>query len=288
MRIAVICATHGRPAEATDLSKDMTRQTRRPDRVIFVVTGAENAPPPSPDHEVMISPRQGSCAQRNVGLEAVQDYDIVVYFDDDFVPDPRWLERLEKLMTENPDVAGVTGKVVLDGIKGPGLRRDEALAAITAEIARFPDGDPACEDRINLYGCNMAIRLSASDGRRFDEMLPLYGWLEDVDYTAPLRDKGRLIRAGSLVGAHLGVKRGRTAGKRFGYSQIANPVYLMRKGSFSRLRMLDNLMSNTAANLIKSFRPEPYIDRRGRLRGNLTAFLDILLRRNNPRRILDL
>ena len=32
-----------------------------------------------------------------------------------------------------------------------------------------------------------------------------------------------------LAGVHMGAKGGRTSGRRLGYSQIANPVYLLRK-----------------------------------------------------------
>lgn len=287
MRIAVICATMGRRAEATDLARDMAAQTRPPDRLIFAVTGIEHAPPPEAGGETLICPRQGSCAQRNAALDAVDACDIAVFFDDDFIPHPTWLARLEALFAARPDLVGLTGKVVADGIKGPGLTRSAALEAIAAEAARYPDGDPEEQPRRSLYGCNMAVRTDALDGRRFDEALPLYGWLEDMDFTAPLSAKGHMVRAGALVGVHLGVKRGRTSGVRLGYSQIANPWYLARKGTMPRRDMVDNMVSNFAANLVKSLRPEPFIDRRGRVRGNLRAFRDVALGRSRPDRILD-
>ncbi|AZO77314.1 hypothetical protein B5U98_17255 [Bosea sp. Tri-39] len=42
----------------------------------------------------------------------------------------------------------------------------------------------------------------------------------------------------ALRGVHRAVKRGRTSGLRVGYSQIANTVYLARKGTMRRLRAL--------------------------------------------------
>jgi hypothetical protein len=39
---------------------------------------------------------------------------------------------------------------------------------------------------------------------------------------------------------------------------------------------------------VKSLRSEPWIDRRGRLKGNLLAMFDVLRGRSDPRRILDL
>jgi hypothetical protein len=73
-----------------------------------------------------------------------------------------------------------------------------------------------------------------------------------------------------------------------GYSQIANPVHLVRKGTFTFRRALFQMARNVAMNLCFSFTPEPYVDRRGRLRGNLTALKDLVLGRVHPERILTL
>ena len=42
------------------------------------------------------------------------------------------------------------------------------------------------------------------------------------------------------------------------------------------------------ANAAKSISPEPWVDRAGRLRGNLLALADILMGRSHPGRVLDL
>jgi len=143
-------------------------------------------------------------------------------------------------------------------------------------------------DEPGAYGCNMMVRLAALPGARFDETLPLYGWLEDLDYSARFAAIGRVARSGDCVGVHLGVKSGRTPGVRFGYSQIANPVYLAGKGTMARRRALVMATKNILANSARSLAPEPYIDRRGRLRGNLLALRDLMLGRAHPTRILDL
>jgi len=133
----------------------------------------------------------------------------------------------------------------------------------------------------------MAVRMSALKGRRFDEGLPLYGWLEDVDFTYPLLDEGALIQSGRVYGVHRGVKGGRTSGVRFGYSQIANPLYLLLKGTGPRMAMFSNIARNLAMNHARSLFPEVYIDRRGRLLGNWRAIVDVLRGRVRPGRILD-
>ena len=77
----------------------------------------------------------------------------------------------------------------------------------------------------------MSIRTSAIGALRFDERLPLYGWQEDIDFTSQLRASGRVVGLNTLNGVHLATKSGRISGMKFGYSQIANPVYLVRKGT---------------------------------------------------------
>ena len=44
------------------------------------------------------------------------------------------------------------------------------------------------------------------DGSRFDENLPLYGWLEDVDFCRQLARYGRIVKNIRLIGVHLGSK----------------------------------------------------------------------------------
>jgi hypothetical protein len=45
---------------------------------------------------------------------------------------------------------------------------------------------------------------------------------------------------------------------------------------------------NVAANLARSFYPEPYVDRFGRLKGNVVALVDLFTGRLHPQRILQL
>mgnify|MGYP000606119618 CR=1 FL=1 len=74
-------------------------------------------------------------------------------------------------------------------------------------------------------------RPDARPDLRFDERLPLYGWLEDLDYCRRMSPYGRIQRSSMLVGVHMGVKGGRQSGVRLGYSQVANPIYFVIKGS---------------------------------------------------------
>lgn len=100
----------------------------------------------------------------------------------------------------------------------------------------------------------MAFRAEAAATVRFDEKLPLYGWLEDADFAAWV--PGVLGRTNAFYGVHCGVKHGRDANaRRFGYSQVSNPAYLWRKGSLPAGRALSLALRAIAANTAKPCAP---------------------------------
>ncbi|MCJ2012616.1 glycosyltransferase family 2 protein [Methylobacterium sp. J-076] len=283
-RVCVGIATLGRPDQLASMIGNLARQTVTPHTIMICCTkpedvGAVAAHP----HVTVLYDQPGSSRQRNAILAALPPgTDWVVFFDDDFYPDPRWIERVDGAFRQDASVVGVTGHVVADGILGPGLGQDEALSQVAAH-------DPAASDYVldafSPYGCNMAFRCKAIEGMRFDERLVLYGWLEDRDFGARLRKRGgRLIKLGAAYGAHLGVKRGRVSGRKFGYSQVMNPVYMHRKSTMTTAQVIRQIGRNMSANLVKSFWPELYIDRRGRLVGNLIAVGDLLRLRLTPER----
>jgi GT2 family glycosyltransferase len=232
---------------------------------------------------------RGSCAQRNAVLDAATDGDVVVFFDDDFLPANDFLAETERLFSEQADVVVATGKVIADGIHGPGISMMHALRILAEDEQSMADRGNSFPV-YNAYGCNMAFWLGAirKDHLRFDETLPLYGWQEDVDFCRRLAPHGEIINCPKLRGVHLGAKRGRISGVRFGYSQIANPLYLVGKGTVSKRWALNLMARNCAANIIGSLRKPGLVDRRGRLRGNLMALWDAVRRKASPQRILTL
>ncbi len=71
---------------------------------------------------------------------------------------------------------------------------------------------------------------------------------------------------------------------RLGYSQVANPYYMWRKGSLSARFASVQMARNLAANFGRMLRPEPWVDRGGRVRGNLLAMGDLIRGRIDPQR----
>ena len=211
--------------------------------------------------------------------------DIVSFFDDDFIPADNYLAQVVEAFQTNANWSVVMGHVVADGARGTGLDWEAGLAALRS--ATDSPQEPDVVEHVGAYGCNMSVRVSVVGKLRFDERLPLYGWLEDIDFTSQLRRNGRVVELRHVLGVHLGVRSGgRVSGKRLGYSQVMNPIYLVRKGTVPFSFAMALMVRNIIANLIRSLWPEAHVDRWGRLNGNFMAAWHAMLGRIEPEYIL--
>lgn len=292
LRVAVGIPTAGRREQMSRTLRQLAMQHRTPDGVF--ISPATPADFDEADASTLPCPvqvlhgQQGLTRQRNQILASAHGFDVLVYFDDDFYPQPDYLQQVVALFESQPDIVVATNQPQADGAVGPGLSHDEALRALERHA-----GESTTLSTVPTYGgygCNMAVRLApvVEHGLRFDERLPLYGWLEDIDFTRHLAPHGRIVKCAALRGVHLGTKRGRTSGLRLGYSQVANPVYMLRKGSLSFDYAMRQLGRNVIKNVARAAWPEPWVDRRGRLKGNFIALVDLLRGRIEPDRIQDL
>jgi GT2 family glycosyltransferase len=265
-RIAIGIATRGRASILRETILEVQAQTRAPDRIVVCHTGPEDVAGLAFGNAVeFVTAPSGLPRQRNAILDRVTDCDVVLFLDDDFLMAPHYVEATLAAFDHFPDIVVTTGWTIADGARGPGFTPDAARDLILAnaqeplsEKLKINEVWPAAHG----YGCNMAIRLAPAraNNTRFDERLPLYGWSEDVDYTHRLGRHGRIVKLPGARGVHLGTKHGRTSA-----------------GSVGR---------NLAANALKSFWSESYIDRRGRLGGNALAFVDLFRGRLDPERVL--
>jgi hypothetical protein len=293
LKIAVGIATGGRREVLSTAIGLLARQTRLPNLLVICPTdprdvdGSELEKFPAP--ALVVEAPIGLPAQRNRILSAVGDADVIVFFDDDFFACDSYLANIEALFAANPDVTAATGFLLADGAVGPGLAMEKGLDILQSDN-RADLSNVALADIEGTYGCNMSFRLDSirHSNLLFDENLPLYAWQEDIDFSMRLRPHGRIVKSEALRGVHLGIKAGRTSGLRLGYSQIANPIYLLRKGTMSRKHAGKLMGRNFLANLIRTLHPEPWVDRKGRLKGNLLAFVDLVIGRISPKRILQL
>ena len=191
-------------------------------------------------------------------------------------------------------MVATTGTLLADGA---GEKRevplDEAMALLDLSWETTPAGSPtAGVEHFELYGCNAAVRWTAARDFRFDERLPLYSWLEDFDLARQLLVRGEIRKLREAVAVHRGSDSGgRTAHLRFGYSQVANPLWLLEKGTFTKRLVARVMLRPMAMNVILAPIPgRRYAMRRQRLIGNCLAMWDVIRGGGHatPERILDL
>ena len=287
---AVIISTRGRPGIVNALLDEIARQSKAPEHTYVIGTRLEDIPELNRSQErltVQVG-RTGLTLQRNDGLTlAGSRFSYIVFFDDDFVPSRFWLERMEAIFRSRPDIAGLTGTLLANGTTTAGVPLDVAQSMVRRRDSK-PVHSGLLHERLaygSNMGSNMAFRYSALRHASFDERLPLYAWLEDHDFRGQIERHGPVVRADALWGVHLGHKNGRMRGVTLGYSQTANALYLAKKGTVPKPYLAKLVSKNL---LINAARSEPFVDRRGRLLGNLIALGDIIRGRISPERVVKL
>ncbi len=280
-RVGVIVATKARPQALGELLRLLEYQSRLPSVVVISATGAEDVQLPLATalNIECVYGSPGLTAQRNRGLAQIKGRaEVAVFFDDDFAPAENWLEQCARLFCVEPRIAGASGIVLRDGVKSEPISWPEARLLLASRRPESPSVAPIPD----LYGCNMAFRISAIDEMQFDERLVLYGWLEDKDFSRSAARHGGLVQCSLLVGVHLGLQAGRVSGKRYGYSQVVNAWYLYQKGTMPLSEAAVHVLKALAANALRTAGKQGRIDRRGRLHGNLVGVAHLLCGRCRP------
>jgi glycosyltransferase involved in cell wall biosynthesis len=298
--IGVVIPTAGRAELVAIALVNLSRQTRRPDWIVVSCAGPDDVPPECKTmagcQTVVLFGDKGSTIQRNHGLRWLKrntplyeaESNMIVFLDDDFVMRNDWLAAAEQEFLGNPAVVGLTGILLADGAKNIGYSVADAVRIIETNQLLLPKRDWRLRQGLAAHstlGCDMAFRATVISDIEFDENLPRYGWLEDFDFSSRVARVGEVRRIQTLVGVHLGSKHGRAPGREFGYSQMANPIYLYRKGTMGAGFAIKIMTRNIMANIGKSLWSEPFIDRRGRALGNVFALADMALGRLSPGRM---
>jgi GT2 family glycosyltransferase len=290
MRISVIIPSYRRAAVLHDTVTCVLAQTLQPSEIILPVAALDHLDPRTLTLSRVrhVVTRAGSSHQRNAGIRAAaRDAELVAFFDDDVELAPDYLARAADAFAAHATLCLVTGLVLEDGVRRGGVSRERARAIVAASRAPAPSA-PLIEPVASAYGCNMVVRRDVLEQVGFDERLPLYGWLEDLDFSYWCAQRGMVARAPAARMVHMGVSTGRVSGRRYGFSQVVNPFYLNRKGSLpSMARLLGEFwIRPMAANVALSLLPAHRIDRRGRLIGNLIGIGQLLRGRVAPEHIL--
>jgi GT2 family glycosyltransferase len=289
MHITIGIATRGRAAILAGVLRDLARQSLPADRILVCHVSADDIAgcEAIAGVEFLTAPA-GLPKQRNRILDEAAGSDVVLFLDDDFLCDTRFLAVLEAGFENHSDMVVATGTVIADGANAPGYDLAEGAALLAADPGAA--APLQVTEAFNGYGCNMAFRMAPvrAHNIRVDERLPLYAWYEDIDVTRRLGAYGKILRLAGARGVHLGSKSGRVPGLRLGYSQVVNPIYLAMKGSFPWSHAIPSAARHCLKNLLRAPFPEPWADRWGRFRGNMIGLWDVLRGRITPERILEL
>ncbi len=292
LSVGVIIATKGRRECIPHLIDSLGRQTVLPK--IVVISTVEKADLPEDiaslceksalDFQILFGPA-GSACQRNLGKRLVHGKtDIILFIDDDFLLAPSWIERCARIFASDSKLVGLTGELAADGAICGGLNWEQAEEILQAAL-RQPEPAEKRSPVPDTYGCNMAFRATAAEDIWLDEQMGQYAWMEDRDFSIRVGRKGKLLKSSILHGVHLGIRSARTSGVKLGYSQVVNPFYLWRKGTLTFNQAALSILRPLLMNTLKSLRPEEYIDRRGRLKGNVLALRDIATGCAKPERV---
>lgn len=289
-RAVVVIASAGRPHLLAAVMRDVDALTG--DGIEKVLSVPDTASLPAGAGEDagwrIVTGARGLAAQRNAAMDAIEGDPVVFFFDDDALIRSDYVVNALAFLRDHPSVAGLTGRVLLDGAVSGEVPVETAQAALAASSAD-PRAGRWTRGR-ELYGCNFAVRTSAAPGLRFDPRLPLYSWLEDHDFARRLMPYGVLAKVDDCVIVHLAAASGggRQAHERLGYSQVMNPYYLWCKGSFPLWLLLNETVKRVAKNLVYSVSGSERAWRRRRVHGNVLACADIVRRRITPERIVEL
>lgn len=289
---ALVVATVGRPELVAKLLDQVSRASPPPDEVVLSPVGELDLPDLSetsyPFKVTVIIGARGAAAQRNAGVDAVSlSPDVIVFMDDDSMPRSDFFEQVSRHFEERQESQAMTGNVILEGSDravAP-LTEDEIQGALRSSFSNPLTLRPDREHD-QLYGCNMAIRSQVFSKLRFDERLPLYSYLEDLDMARGIiQGGGKIFSVPSAVIVHrMDPSGGRRAARRFGYSSVMNWEYLRRKGRVP-VTALRYPIFVTLKNILLSAVGDQRQLRRGRLRGNALAFADLARGRVTPERI---
>jgi len=291
MNTTVIICSVNRPSTLHETISGLLKQTAQPDSIILSLCDEISALRETkalPGVRCVLGPK-GLTLQRNTAISLLRT-PYALYLDDDVELAPDYIEQMERIFAEDPSIAAASGKVVADGARGgKGIEREAAIKAVLEYR-----GSRACAviKIKDFYGCNMFVRSDVLRTERFDERLPLYGWLEDRDFLWRCAKHGKMVRNQGAIVAHLGTRSGRTSDVRYGYSKVANPWYLWRKSVITSMPELivRYWMKTTFANIIRAIMPkQPQgANYRKRLMGNLMAYRDLVLFRIDPQNILNI
>jgi glycosyltransferase involved in cell wall biosynthesis len=289
MKISVIICSIGRPAILDETVQSLLCQTHMIDEILIGAPSRQHVMESTLQHPRVrfLLTQTGLTIQRNACHSLVKySSELIAFVDDDMEFSSSYMAAMVALFEESSELIASSGNLIYDGGVGKCLSREHARQLCTASGTELQEGQPIrTMPRRFAYGCNMVYRASAIRNFTFDERLPLYGWLEDSDFShASTKGRRAPVTNCEAYAVHLGWRGGRIADRRLGFSQIVNPFYLWRKSrvfSFPHI-VIQYWLRCMTGNILGALCGDPKEDRPGRLQGNLLGLVHLLSGRVDP------
>jgi glycosyltransferase involved in cell wall biosynthesis len=223
--------------------------------------------------DVLRKDQPGLTASRNLAIRHTTG-EVTMFFDDDVVLHPHYVERMLDVFASSPDVVGAGGSI--DDDHEYGWQRLRAMLMLPGRKAGkvYPSGWSTQSPRSrsgpveHLIGCNMAYRTEVLRQYRFADDFMGYALGEDLELSHRLHlDGHRLVSVGDARCWHLTtpLRHDRAWGYR---EMIIRPIVAGRR--FNRLAFVVTASTFVAVNAVRN---------RQRAIGNVEGIVDVLLRR---------
>jgi GT2 family glycosyltransferase len=223
--------------------------------------------------EVLRKDQPGLTTSRNLAIRHVTG-EITMFFDDDVVLHPHYVERMVDTFASLPDVAGAGGSIDDDHDYGwqwlramlmlPGRKVGKVYrSGWSTQLPRSRNGRVE-----HLIGCNMAYRTDVLRRYRFADDFLGYALGEDLQLSHRLHLDGyRLVSVGDAHCWHLTTPLRHD--RAWGYREIViRPIVAGRR--FNRAAFVVTACTFAAVNALRN---------RPRAAGNVDGILDVLRRR---------
>jgi GT2 family glycosyltransferase len=202
---SVIICTKDRQQDLLECVDSIKAQTILPKELVIVDAGQQNGIETELKEKLRGTPVQlkylrtqpGLTYQRNIGVKN-SNGDIVLFLDDDVILNKDYFENIMKVYSSNQDenLGGVGGKIV--NLKPTPLHWHifNRLFLLHRHGALLPTHTPFFDEVTQvrvLSGCNMSYKREVFSEFEFDENLPGYALMEDVDFSSRVSQRHYLV-----------------------------------------------------------------------------------------------
>lgn len=181
MKVTVIVPTYRRPQDLSNCLEGLKNQVRLADQIIVTVrdidtqtwTFLETFNPETLQLNVITVTASGVIAALNMALDAA-DGDIIAITDDDAVPRPDWLARIETHFLSDEQIGGVGGRDFVyrnNQLKEGSRKVVGQLQWFGRVIGNHNFGVGEAREVDVLKGVNMSFRRKAIGNKRFDSRM---------------------------------------------------------------------------------------------------------------------